>query len=67
MQDSESSLAPCFPRVDPAPFRELCEADVRQQANSAARDRALCAPAAAYVELCQRAGMELWVPQFCGE
>ncbi|XP_052130121.1 uncharacterized protein LOC113204745 [Frankliniella occidentalis] len=63
--DSDSSLAPCFPRVDPAPFRALCEADVKQQANSPARDRALCAPAAAYVEMCQRAGMELWVPQFC--
>ncbi|KAK3927268.1 Apolipophorin, partial [Frankliniella fusca] len=63
--DSDSSLAPCFPRVDPAPFRALCEADVKQQANSPARDRALCAPAAAYVEMCHRAGMELWVPQFC--
>ncbi|KAJ1524178.1 hypothetical protein ONE63_010704 [Megalurothrips usitatus] len=63
--DGDSSLAPCFPRVDPTPFRALCEADVKQQSNSPARDRALCAPAAAYVEMCRRAGMELWVPQFC--
>ena len=67
LQESSSPLAPCFPRVDPAPFQRLCAAAVRSKVNSADRETGLCPAAAGYVELCQRAGMELWVPEPCGK
>lgn len=64
-KSSDSPLQPCFSRLDPAPFSQMCELDV-VSANRAEREPE-CQAAEAYVEQCKFVGMEISMPQECSK
>lgn len=56
---------PCFSTVDPKPFETMCLRDVQALKNQADKRPGVCSSAAAYIEKCQQAGVELWMPAQC--
>ncbi|XP_059475587.1 uncharacterized protein LOC132196753 [Neocloeon triangulifer] len=58
-----SALQPCFSRLDPEPFRIMCEQDVTDGVVS---DKGPdCLAAEAYVEQCRFVGMDMSLPAYC--
>ncbi|XP_065341223.1 uncharacterized protein LOC135940312 [Cloeon dipterum] len=60
---SSSVLQPCFARLDPEPFRIMCEQDAT---DGVASDKGPdCLAAEAYVEQCRFVGMDVSLPAHC--
>lgn len=63
--DGQSVLRPCFQVIDPAPYARMCLNDLAALANSAKKDLGACTAAAAYVNECRLAGLDLFMPPQC--
>ena len=63
--NGQSFLRPCFGVVDAAPYRRMCLTDLAAHENSAKKELAVCTSAAAYVNECHLAGLDLFVPPQC--
>lgn len=60
---SDSPMQPCFSRLDPEPFKTMCEQDTVDGTYS---DKGPdCLAAEAYMEQCKFVGMELSLPPHC--
>jgi len=62
---NDSVLRPCFRLVDPKPYVAMCLNDMGDLQNSAAEESGVCTAAAAYVNECQMAGLDILVPAQC--
>merc|ERR1719468_435885 len=63
--DESSALMPCFSTVDPKPYMSMCKRDMQTMKNRADKRTGICSAAAAYIEQCRQAGVELWMPAQC--
>ena len=63
--DGQSVLRPCFQVIDPTPYARMCLNDLAALANSAKKDLGACTAAAAYVNECRLAGLDLFMPPQC--
>ncbi len=63
--DDKSVLRPCYQMVDPAPFNRMCLNDLASLENSPKKEQGVCTAAAAYVNECRLAGLDLFVPPQC--
>ncbi|KAF4527112.1 hypothetical protein B566_EDAN013746, partial [Ephemera danica] len=70
-RNTDSPLQPCFKRLDPEPFRMMCDQDAAGYAQNRATGDVddtrgpECLAAEAYVEQCKFVGMELSMPANC--
>ncbi len=64
-RNTDSALMPCFTSVDPEPFHQICLSDMDSVVNQADKRSGVCPSSAAYIELCRRSGIELWMPAQC--
>ena len=60
-----SPLMSCFNTIDPKPFNQMCIKDMELMKNRADKRTGVCPTAAAYIEQCRSAGVELWMPAQC--
>jgi len=60
-----SPLMPCFSSIDPKPYVEMCLRDMEDLKNKPDKRTGVCPSAAAYIEQCRRAQVELWMPAAC--
>jgi len=60
-----SALMPCFSTIDPTPYMSMCLSDMDDLKNKPDKRTGVCPAAAAYIEQCRQAGVELWMPAQC--
>ncbi|CAG0895946.1 unnamed protein product, partial [Cyprideis torosa] len=62
----QSTLGPCFQRVNPEPYVQMCYADMERMSNRAEQlQQGPCYAAAAYMSACRAEGVDIWMPSSC--